>query len=136
MRFLKMQSVCEGLRILVSYVLLAMLAVILLSCMSDREYQLRKRQLENQAAHEPTFSPLTVEGPIKIELLKGGKVAVTAPSQPFREIPIPDGVKTQTDLIRHLVSVGAISVVGWRALDKASGDTTTINNNAGGAAQQ
>lgn len=135
MRFLKMQSVCEGLRILVSYVLLAMLAVILLSCMSDTEYQLRKRQLENQAAHEPTFSPLTVEGPIKIELLKGGKVAVTAPSQPFREIPIPDGVKTQTDLIRHLVSVGAISVVGWRALDKASGDTTTNISNTGAAAE-
>ena len=27
------------------------------------------------------------------------------------------------------------TVVAWRALDKASGDTTTINNNAGGAAQ-
>lgn len=135
MRFLKMQSICEGLRILVSYVLLAMLAVILLSCMSEKEYYLRKRQLENQASHQPTYSPLTVEGPIKIELQKGGKVAVTSPSQPFREIPIPDGVRTQTDLIRHLVSVGAISIVGWRALDRASGDSTTINNNAGGTAE-
>lgn len=115
--------------------MIALLAMLALSCMSDREYQLRKRQLENQAAHQPTYSPLTVEGPIKIELQKGGKVAVTSPSQPFREIPIPDGVRTQTDLIRHLVSVGAISIVGWRALDKASGDTTTINNNAGGSAQ-
>lgn len=130
-----MRSICDTLRICVCHVMIALLAMLALSCMSDREYQLRKRQLENQAAHQPTYSPLTVEGPIKIELQKGGKVAVTSPSQPFREIPIPDGVRTQTDLIRHLVSVGAISIVGWRALDKASGDSTTINNNAGGVAE-
>ena len=49
------------------------------ACMTDEEYQLRKHQLDNQAAHKPTFSPLTVEGPIKIELQQGGRVAVTAP---------------------------------------------------------
>lgn len=130
-----MRSVCEIVSICAEYALLSLLCVLAFGCMSDREYQLRKHQLENQASHQPTYSPLTVEGPIKIELQKGGKVAVTSPSQPFREIPIPDGVRTQTDLIRHLVSVGAISIVGWRALDKASGDSTTINNNAGGTAE-
>lgn len=130
-----MRNVCEMVRICAEYALVSLLCMLVFGCMSDREYQLRKRQLENQAAHQQTYSPLTVEGPIKIELQKGGKVAVTSPSQPFREIPIPDGVRTQTDLIRHLVSVGAISIVGWRALDRASGDSTIINNNAGGAAQ-
>lgn len=130
-----MRNVCDMVRICAEYALVSLLCMLMFGCMSDREYQLRKRQLDNQASHQPTYSPLTVEGPIKIELQEGGKVAVTSPSQPFREISIPDGVRTQTDLIRHLVSVGAISIVGWRALDKSSGDSTTINNNAGGAAQ-
>jgi len=98
-------------------------------CMSDMEYHLRSKQLKNQANHPSTVDVLSVEGPITVEIGPGGKAKVTAPGQPFREIPIPDGVKTQTDLIKHLVTVGAISIVGWRALDKASGDTT-INNAA------
>ena len=101
------------------------------ACMTDEEYQLRKHQLDNQAAHKPTFSPLTVEGPIKIELQQGGRVAVTAPGQPFQEIAIPDGIRSQTELIQHLVNVGAISVLGWKAIDGAKGTTNVTNNHAG-----
>ena len=111
------------------------LALAATACMSDREYQLRKRQLENQAAHPATYEPMSFEmrGPVKLELVDGSqlKVRVTAPGQPFREIPIPDGIRSQTDLVRHLVDVGAISVIGWKAIDGAKGRTTTINNNAG-----
>ena len=113
------------------------LALAATACMSDREYQLRKRQMENQAAHPATFEPMSFEmtGPVKLELVEGSqlKVRVTAPGQPFREIPIPDGIRSQTDLVRHLVDVGAISVIGWKAIDGAKGRTTTINNNAAGA---
>ena len=48
----------------------------------------------------------------------------------FREISIPNGIKTQADLVRHLVDVGAISILGWKALDGAKG-TTNVTNNAG-----
>lgn len=113
------------------------MALAATACMSDREYQLRKRQLENQAAHPATFEPMSFEmtGPVKLELVEGSqlKVRVTAPGQPFREIPIPDGIRSQTDLVRHLVDVGAISVIGWKAIDGAKRRTTTINNNAAGA---
>lgn len=111
------------------------MALAATACMSDREYLLRKRQLDNQAAHPATYEPMSFEmrGPVKLELVDGSqlKVRVTAPGQPFREIPIPDGIRSQTDLVRHLVDVGAISVIGWKAIDGAKGRTTTINNNAG-----
>lgn len=114
-----------------------MLGMVLQSgCMSDREYQLRKRQLENQAAHPATFEPMSFEmtGPVKLELVDGSqlKVRVTAPGQPFQEIAIPDGIRSQTELIQHLVNVGAISVLGWKAIDGAKG-TTNVTNNAGAA---
>ena len=110
-----------------------LLGGLVTACMTDEEYQLRKHQLDNQAAHKPTFSPLTVEGPIKIELQQGGRVAVTAPGQPFQEIAIPDGIRSQTELIQHLVNVGAISVLGWKAIDGAKGTTNVTNNHAGAA---
>lgn len=107
---------------------------LLVGCMTEQEYYLRKKQLENQAAHPATFEPMSFEmtGPVKLELVEGSqlKVRVTAPGQPFREIPIPDGIRSQTDLVRHLVDVGAISILGWKALDGAKG-TTNVTNNAG-----
>jgi len=114
----------------------AMAAVLLLTgCMSDREYQLRKQQLMNQANHPATYDLFTVEGPIKVELAQGGRAKVTVPGQPFREIAIPDGVKTQADLVKHLVSVGAVTAVGWKALDSVNQETTktTTTTVTGGA---
>lgn len=113
------------------------LALAATACMSDREYLLRKRQLDNQAAHPATYEPMSFEmrGPVKLELVDGSqlRVRVSAPGQPFREIPIPDGIRSQADLVRHLVDVGAISILGWKAIDGAKGRTTTINNNAAGS---
>lgn len=112
----------------------AVALALLVGCMTEQEYYLRKKQLENQAAHPATFEPMSFEmtGPVKLELVEGSqlKVRVTAPGQPFREIPIPDGIRSQTDLVRHLVDVGAISILGWKALDGAKG-TTNVTNNAG-----
>ena len=121
-----------------TYLILIVNAVValalLVGCMTEQEYYLRKKQLENQAAHPATFEPMSFEmrGPVKLELVDGSqlKVRVTAPGQPFREIPIPDGIRSQTDLVRHLVDVGAISILGWKALDGAKG-TTNVTNNAG-----
>ena len=112
------------------------LAVALLSgCMSDREYQLRAKQLRNQANHPATYDLFTVEGPVKFELAENGKAKVTVPGQPFREIPIPDGVRTQADLVKHLVNVGAIGALGWKALDSVNSKTTTTTTTTNGGAQ-
>lgn len=114
----------------------SLLALLVLpGCMSDREYQLRARQLENQAMHPATYDLFTVEGPIRIDLAAGGKAQVTVPGQPFREIAIPDGVSTQADLVRHLSQLGLVGALGWKALDQAGGDvsttSTTTTNNGG-----
>ena len=109
--------------------------LVISGCMSDREYQLRSKQLENQAKHPATYELFTVEGPIKIELAQGGKARVTVPGQPFREVAIPDGIASQADLIRHLVNVGAIGALGWKALDSVNSNTTstTTTSTTGGS---
>lgn len=107
---------------------------VLCGCMSDKEFWLRRKQLENQAAHPSTYELFSVEGPIKIELEKGGKARVSVPNQPFKEVQIPDGVRTQAELVQHLINVGAISVLGRKAIDGAKGSTRIVNNNAAEAA--
>lgn len=109
---------------------------MLCGCMTDREYQLRKKQFENQASHPATYDLFSVEGPVKIEISQGGKAKVTVPGQPFKEIQIPDGVRTQVDLVRHLINIGAISVLGWKSLDNANGGSTTTNTVNNGAVAQ
>ena len=98
-------------------------------CMSKTEAYLRKKQLENQANHPSVYDVITLEGAITIEIKEGGKAVVRQPNQPFKEVNIPDGIRNQTELIQHLVNIGAITVLGWKALNKAGGKHTTINNN-------
>ena len=113
----------------------AMVAAMLTGCMSDREYQLRKRQLEAQAAHPPTYELFAVNGPFKMELAEGATAKVSVPNQPFQAIPIPDGARTQLEAVKFIGGVAAGTALGWKALDRAAGKTTnnTTNNYAGGA---
>ncbi len=114
-------------------------AAMLAGCMSDREYQLRKRQLEAQAAHPPTYELFTVSGPFKLELAEGGAAKVAVPNQPFQAIPIPDGAATQAGVAKFLGGAAAATVLGWKALDgagstsvmKNSNNTTTTTTNGG-----
>ena len=114
-------------------------ALALTGCMSDREYQLRKRQLQNQAAYPPTYELFTVSGPFKLELAEGGAAKVAVPNQPFQAIPIPDGAATQAGVAKFLGGAAAATVLGWKALDgagstsvmKNSNNTTTTTTNGG-----
>ena len=108
-------------------IILALAVAVLSGCMTDREYQLRAKQLQNQSNHPSTYDVISLDGPVKIEVVEGGKIRITQPNQPFKEIAIPDGVKTQTELVSHLIDIGAISFLGYRAL-KNSGEHTTINH--------
>ena len=110
-------------------------AAVLTGCMSDREYQLRKRQLEAQAAHPPSYELFAVSGPFKMELAEGATAKVSVPNQPFQAIPIPDGARTQLEAAKFIGGVAAGTALGWKALGNAKGDVTnhTTNNYAGGA---
>ena len=117
----------------------AIVAAMLTGCMSDREYQLRKRQLKAQAAYPPTYELFTVSGPFKLELAENGTAKVAVPNQPFQAIPIPDGAATQAGVARFLGGAAAATVLGWKALDGAGGtsvmknshNTTTTTTNGG-----
>ncbi len=115
------------------YIPVLLTAILFTGCMSDKEYQLRKSQLENQKAHPATYDLFAVEGPVKVEILEGGKARVTVPGQPFREIPIPDGAAKQAELGRYLLNAGVLGALGWKALDGANGASTTTTNNNGAA---
>ena len=118
----------------------ALATAMLTGCMSDKEYQLRKRQLEAQAAHPAAYELFTVSGPFKFEIGENGAAKVAVPTQPFQPIPIPDGAATQAGLARFLGGTAAATVLGWKALDgagrtsvmKNSGNTTTTTTNGGG----
>ena len=120
-------------------IMAALTAAMLCGCMSDREYQLRKRQLEAQAAHPPTYELFTVSGPFKLELAENGTAKVAVPNQPFQAIPIPDGAATQAGVAKFLGGAAAATVLGWKALDgagstsvmKNSNNTTTTTTNGG-----
>ena len=58
---------------------------------------------------------------------EGGRVVVKAPNQPFKEVQIPDGIKTQEQLIAHLLDIGAITVLGYKALKEAGHNNKTYN---------
>ena len=117
-------------------VMAALAAAVLTGCMGDREYQLRKRQLEAQAAHPPAYELFTVNGPFKMELADGATAKVSVPNQPFQAIPIPDGARTQLEAAKFLGGMAAGTALGWKAPGNARGDVanpTGNNNYAGGA---
>lgn len=118
-------------------VMAALAAAVLTGCMGDREYQLRKRQLEAQAAHPPAYELFAVNGPFKMELADGATAKVSVPNQPFQAIPIPDGARTQLEAAKFLGGVAAGTALGWKALGNATGDVTnhTANNTYAGGAE-
>lgn len=116
----------------INSILCIAICAMMFGCMSDKEYQLRSKQLKNQAEHQQIFDVFSAEGPVTIEIKEGGKVIVRSPNQPFKEVRIPDGIKTQEQLISHLIDIGAISVLGWKALEKSNSkrmNTTNTTNN-------
>ena len=83
-----------------------LLAFLAASCMTEREYQLRKRDLEAKAAHAPTYQPLLLHGPLSLE--KGASLAVTVPSQPYRPTDIPSDADSIRQAIQGTATTGAL----------------------------
>lgn len=103
--------------------------LLLCSCMTEREYQLRKTDLDAKKAHAPTYTPLVITGPVSIE--KDASLVVTVPSQPFTPAEIPSDAQSIRETIQGVVTTGAIVGGAAYGIHEAKGDTSTIiNNNA------
>ncbi|MGN0866194.1 MAG: hypothetical protein ACI4SG_00750 [Oligosphaeraceae bacterium] len=104
------------------------LASMAASCMTEREYQLRKRDLEAKAAHAPTYQPLLLQGPLSLE--KGASLAVTVPSQPFAPAEIPSDADSIRGTIQGAVSTGALLGGAMYGIRHAAGDTRITTTTA------
>lgn len=99
-------------------------------CMSDREYMLRKRQLEAQASHPPTYKAIEISG--EFTLGKAGRIIVNTPSQPFTAITIPNGMEYLRDMTICLGALG-MGAYGIHEAGRVGGTSKTTNyyNGAG-----
>lgn len=99
-------------------------AMCLTGCMGEREYMLRKRNAENQAAHEQVYDVAEITGPVTIG--QGASMVLRASTQPFQPIEVPDGVAAQRGIIRDVVT-GA--VIGYGLHQAAGGNSVKNSNN-------
>ena len=99
-----------------------LLAFLAASCMTEREYQLRRADIRAKAAHAPTYQPLVLQGPLSLEA--GASLAVTVPSQPYVHTPIPDGAAKQERVIGNITQAAGLVGLGAMGIYKA-GDKTT-----------
>lgn len=109
-------------------ILVFALTVVTSGCvgMSDKEYRLRKKEIEAKAAHPKTYDVITITGPF--EMKEGAKLVATSPSQPWNDTQIPDGQEIQRAIIRDAIT-GAIIGYGFYRISRISGDTHNTTNN-------
>ena len=105
-----------------------LLAFLAASCMTEREYQLRRADIRAKAAHAPTYQPLVLQGPLSLDA--GASLAVTVPSQPYVHTPIPDGAATQERVIGNLTQAAGIVGLGAMGIYKAGDKTTATTSKA------
>ena len=83
-----------------------LLAFLAASCMTEREYQLRRADIRAKSAHAPTYQPLVLQGPLSLE--DGASLAVTVPSQPYRPTDIPSDADSIRQAIQGTATTGAL----------------------------
>ena len=110
----------------IAIIVLAMIAAMFCAgCMTKNEMYLRKKDMENQANHPPTYQVLTIKGPLNIP--EGGELVIQAPTQPFVHANIPDGQSYQLRALNTTaITGGAVAAGYW--IKRANGGNTTTNN--------
>lgn len=101
-------------------------ALALAGCMTDKEYQLRAKDIEAKAAHPATYQPLVVNGPL--ELKEGASIVSTTPSQPYVPTDIPNGAAIQAGVIKDITTTAGLVTLGVvGAANAGDSSKTTIN---------
>ena len=111
------------------FITTALVCLVTCSCMSDKEYQLRKQDMTNKANYPATYQPVHIKGPLQLD--KDSEIIVTVPSQPYTPTAIPDGQAIQASLVKDVATIGAVTAGAVYSIHKAQGRTTnhtTINN--------
>lgn len=99
----------------------------LTSCMTDKEFQLRKQDIDAKKAHPATYSPLVIKGPVNVP--EGGEMVITVPNMPYQPSNIPDGQAYQLKAL-GITATTATAITGGYFIKSANkrGDTHTTNN--------
>ena len=79
--------------------------IVMTGCMTEREYQLRKNDIEAKKEWKPTYQILSIKGPLNVP--EGGELIINAPSQPFVHTNIPDGQAYQLRALTTTEAIGA-----------------------------
>lgn len=110
------------------FLLFALAALVLTGCMTDKEYQLRAKDIEAKAAHPATYQPLVLNGPL--ELKDGASIVATTPSQPYVPTDIPNGAAIQAGVIKDITTTAGLVTLGVAGAVNAGDSTKTTINNA------
>lgn len=108
------------------FLLSTLAALVLTGCMTDKEYQLRAKDIEAKRAYPATYQPVVLTGPL--ELKEGASIVATTPSQPYVQTDIPNGAAIQAGVIRDITTTAGLAAVGIVGAANAGDSTkTTIN---------
>lgn len=106
--------------------LTVVLVTLCTSCMTDKEYQLRAKDIEAKKTHPATYQPLVLNGPL--ELKEGASIVSTTPSQPYVPTDIPNGAAIQAGVIKDITTTAGLVTLGVVGAANAGDSTkTTIN---------
>lgn len=109
------------------------LAALCTSCMTDKEWALRKEDLKAKQQWPATYVPVSIKGPLNIP--EGGELVVTVPNLPYNHAPIPDGQAIQASLARDVLHTGALLGGAIYSIKKANTGGKTVVQQAEPAAQ-
>ena len=99
------------------------LATSLTSCISKKEFMLRKKEIEAKANHPASYKVVELTGPF--EMKEGAVLTAFSPTQPWKNTDIPNGPEVQKAVIRDVLT-GA--VIGYAFYRIGRGTHTTNNN--------
>ena len=111
-----------------SILFLTAAVLALTGCMTDKEYQLRAKDIEAKKAHPATYQPIVLTGPL--ELKEGASIVSTTPSQPYVPADIPNGAAIQAGVIKDITTTAGLVTLGVAGAVNAGDSTKTTINNA------
>lgn len=111
-----------------SILFLTAAVLALAGCMTDKEYQLRAKDIEAKKAYPATYQPIVLTGPL--ELKEGASIVSTTPSQPYVPTDIPNGAAIQAGVIKDITATAGLVTLGVAGAVNAGDSTKTTINNA------